>query len=309
MKTYLILIGMLVFFQVQVALGQTEGHYLPGLSGGYAAFFPDSGSYFQSNIHWYRTKKQLDGNGVSYLAASRGDQVYWYFNYYHFFNKVRLLGATYGFGFWIPLVSADVTQGTQRFNTGGIKFGDIYITPVVLHWKLYRFHMVGSYGVYFPTGRYDGEVTFEQNSGLGFYTHMISFDASYSLDPFDMLTINVSPRFEFHQKAAKSGLVSGDNINLEWAISRSFYGLIDVGLVGYCVWQITEAENFSSIEINTEPKKTVYALGGELALFIPRSRIRGYWRINGEFAGRNSRKGMTNVFGIIINQTRKYKRN
>src|SRR5262249_13192507 len=160
---------------VKTGTGQDLGHKLPGLIGLDAGRIPEPGLYVVSRFVVYNADELRDRNGN--LVPIPGLQMQGLSNaagisYTAQLGQTNLsLTATAA----VPLARLSLNipvRPEASFDRFGL--ADIYIQPAKLGWRKDHFDLVGSYGVYLPTGLFalvggksvsTGQVTHEFSLG------------------------------------------------------------------------------------------------------------------------------------------------
>lgn len=175
-------------------------------------------------------------------------------------------------------MSAALAVGGE-INGGSFGVGDVYVQPVWLGKSLKHWDFAMSYGFYAPTGKYDtgyasvpglGPVKTEAsaNLGYGFWTHQFQGSAAwYPIDNKGTAVI-AALTYETNGKKQDFNLTPGDNLSFTWGASQYLpikqdnSLLLEVGLTGYDVWQIS---NDSGSPLNSG-RDQVHAIGGQIGL-------------------------------------------
>ena len=159
----------------------------------------------------------------------------------------------------IPLIYKDIGMTNQ--DTFGL--GDINIEPVILSWHKPTYDLSFGLSLYLPTGDYEaGDLS---SPGMDMYTFMTTFGATYYFDNAKEWTASILSRYEIHSEKGDSDITRGDDFHFEWGVGKTVAKVWDIGLAGYCQWQLTNDSGTGS----TNNKDQVYAIGPEVSMFYP----------------------------------------
>jgi len=204
-------------------------------------------------------------------------------------TKWRLLGAKYG-AYAAPAVdnasvsAAFTTQsGGLSYDASQLAFGDLYVQPVWLGWRVPHADVTLGYGFYAPTGRYEtnqvalpggGTATAEApaNVGHGFWTHQLQAAATTYPWAHRRTAILTALTWEIHRQKRDFDLTPGQNLSFGWGVGQRILldetKVLEVGPAGYGTWQVS-ADRGRDAARNGVRDHTV-AVGGQVALtYLP----------------------------------------
>jgi hypothetical protein len=279
-KILFILLFALVPFS---AIAQQQGLYILGFDGGVnSAVQAPPGVYLSEEVLLYNANGIKDQNSNTLLPGTELDLNFWG-NVIGWVSPFEVLGAHYAANLLIPVANPIADFGSvigRRDSAYGLS--DIYFEPLNFGWNHKRISITASYGFYAPTGRYSPGAT--NNVGRGTWTHQLNLGNTYYFDRKHSWSWTNWLRGEIHQKTRDTDLTIGDNIIWEWALAKTFFEVLDIGLVGYGQWQVTNATGSAAILPSDHNK--IWGLGGELGLYIPKIRsrldVRGYGQFGAE---------------------------
>lgn len=221
-------------------------------------------------------------------------------------SPYKIFGANYGIMTFLQMSENSIEFASKEFETK-FGFGDLYLQPVNLGWHFERFDVIASYGIYFPTGRY--EVGASDNTGLGMWTHELGAGATGYFDVEKNWHLSALAYFETHSKKKDTDVKVGNILTLQGGLGRSFYeGALQVGVAYYAQWKLSADQIGLDTEIGQlldeilrENKHSVYALGPEATIPIAK-KDRLYALITAryqwEFGARSNLQG--NMFNLFI---------
>ncbi len=262
-------------------------HYPPGQSGIRGASTPDAG-FTYTNFSRFFTNLQL---AAPSSTESLHELRYANISMLTWTSDWKLLGLRYGALAGIPFATGDLSEPTGE---SGFGLGDILVTPVSLYGKSSSFDYQFQFTVWTPSGRFSPGST--GNRGTGFWALVYSLGGVYYPGGHrDAWSISAVARIEQNFEQRGSGIRPGADIVIDWGVGRMF-GVVDVGISGFGVWQITAQEGGAP---GTDRERyRLFGIGPEASLTLcnPLSlRVRAQW----EFAAHDIVRG--NNLWIILN--------
>lgn len=97
---------------------------------------------------------------------------------------------------------------------------------------------------------------------------MFTLGGTYYLDAEKTWSASILARYETHSEKGDLDVQPGDDFHFEWGIGKTFAKIWDVGLAGYCHWQVTD-DSGSDVSWDKGDHDRVYAIGPEVSVFIP----------------------------------------
>jgi hypothetical protein len=221
-------------------------------------------------------------------------------------SPYKIFGANYGIMTTLQMSENSVEFASKEFDNK-FGFGDLYLQPINLGWHFERFDVTASYGIYFPTGKY--ELGASDNSGMGMWSHELGAGATGYFDAAKNWHLSALAYFEMHSKKKDSDVKVGNLLTLQGGLGRSFYeGALQVGVAYYTQWKMSADKSGSDGMIGEwldekllENKHSVYALGPEVVIPIAKNdrlyaliTARYQW----EFGAKSNLQG--NMFNLFI---------
>jgi hypothetical protein len=305
----LIIAGILVFSLQNNVYAQFQGHTAKGGWGLQSGSQIPEGFLIAPVYINYSSSKLMnkDGEEVRNITGAERDLsvngaalLAWWV------SKYKIFGANYGIMALLPFQGNSIGFASKEFKT---KFGmgDFYLQPVNLGWHFKQLDVVASYGIYFPTGRYDADAS--DNTGMGMWTHELGAGATVFFDENKNWHLSSLAYFEMHSKKKDIDINVGNILTLQGGLGRSFFdGGINVGVAYYMQWKLsadkiglnTDIEILPD-EIILENKHSVYALGPDVTVpivikekLIALVTARYQW----EFGAKNNLQG--NMFNLFL---------
>ena len=256
-------IGLVAVLLGGVSAGET-GHYVNGVEGIKAATLPPPGFYYRLYNVFYNADALMDANGEE-LDVGFDLGVYAMANRFIWITNKKILGADFGADIIIPLVYTDVEIGAMGVADDKFGLGDVAVEPFVLSWHGPRYD--GSFGLaaYIPTGDY--AVNDPASPGKDFWTGMITLGGTIYFDAAKTWSASILSRYEIHSEKNDTDVTPGNDLHFEWGLGKTLAKIWDVGVAGYCHWQVTD-DSGSDVVGDRGDHDRVYAVGPEVAVFV-----------------------------------------
>ncbi len=275
------------------AAGET-GHYVSGGEGIKAATLPPPGFYWRLYNQFYKANTLKDKNGHE-LDVGYDLNVYSLVNRFVWISNIKILGADFGVSIVIPLVYTDIENKGAGIDDEKFDLGDIAVEPFVLSWHGPRYDAAFALALYVPTGEYDKNEA--ASPGKDFWTGMATVGGTYYFDVEKSWSASILSRYEIHSKKDETDVKPGNNFHFEWGIGKTLAKIWDVGLTGYCQWQVTD-DSGSDVTWDKSVHDRVYAVGPEVSVFIPPAKLSVSLRSQWEFCAEDSAEG--NITTLVL---------
>lgn len=240
----------------------------------------------------------------------------------------RILGANYGFFVDIPFAQVKGSGGAgldlganlkgifdrqltaaasgtaDTSSTASLNISDMYVEPINLGWRFSQLDVYASFGFFAPTGSYDANKIV--NNGLGRWAEMFGLGGVLYLDRARSWSISALTRYITHQKQEGADIRVGDDVALEWGIGKTFRPAswqswvpqLDVGVVGYAQWQVTDNRGSDIPPALRGITSNIYAVGPEIAATTRFGRF--FARYEFEFGAQEAPQGQVFLFGVAL---------
>lgn len=283
----MVIIFGLAGFLTGYADARETGHYVSGIEGIKAASVPPPGMYLKSYNLFYTADEFTDKNG---------DNVPIDFDLKVFVPAFRLIWVTdytlFGGSFFadatVPFVYTDIKIGAFGVNDDEFALGDVNIEPFGLSWHGNCFDASFGLSVYIPTGK--TSTTNSAAPGKDFWTHMITAGGTLYLDREKTWAASVLARYEIHSEKDDVDVTPGNDFHFEWGVSKNLARVWDVGLTGYCHWQVTDDKG-NDVAWDPSVHDRVYAIGPEVSRFFPGMGLGVSLRSQVEFEAKDRPEG------------------
>jgi hypothetical protein len=176
-------------------------------------------------------------------------------------------------------------------------FGDLYVQPLWLDWKGKNYEIGVSYGIYCPTGFYDKDNI--ANVGMGFLTQQVQATGYYYPFGNHGTALMVRPTWEWNTKKIDKNVQPGQVCTLEYGIVHAINPRLELGLMGYNVWQVTEDQG--SAAMNKGVLDRVNGYGATITYWIITHKLAVTGKFNQEYMARDRFEGTAwTISGLYI---------
>ena len=273
--------------------GET-GHYVNGVEGIKAATLPPPGRYLRLYNVLYSADKLMDADGNA-LDVGFDVTVYALANRSIWVTDKKIWGANYAIDVIVPLIYTDIGIGALGLDSSELGVGDITVEPFLLSWHGPRYDAAFGLGLYIPTGDYDA--TEPASPGKDFWTGMITAGKTYYFDDARTWSASILARYEIHSEKGDTDVTPGNDFHFEWGIGRTLAKVWDVGLSGYCQWQVTD-DSGSDVTWDKSVHDKVFAIGPEVSTFVPSAGLFVSLRNQWEFGAEDRSEGNVTILTL-----------
>lgn len=265
---------------------------------------PDPGVYLNFFYLDYSadTLRDQDGNSYGVDPARQGDlDVNAWGAGLIFVSERKLFGGNYGFQFW-PSVSNNKLEipilGQEQKTDMG--FGDLYIQPINLGWKVPQADFTAGLGLYVPTGSYDVEA--DDNNGSGMWGFELFAGTTVYLDKAKTWSLAATAFYEIHSEKKDSDIRVGDILTIEGGLGKSFMdGLMTVGVAYFAQWKLTDDDLGSEVS-GRLPRFRTFGVGPEVTVPIA-SKRKLYGLLNFRYLFETGARSTVEGEGFMITYT------
>lgn len=233
--------GLLVAADANAAEGGYS-NYIPGTYGDFAmAVEPEARLTLRNDVYAY----SADGDGSvrsGVIEAEADANFLANFTTLLYKPEVELLGASYAFGVFVPIIYADLDVSlrvgplTLNRQDDKLGLGDIALIPMMLFWNQGNFHMSFAQFIVMPTGDYD-EDDFA-NTGLNYWSFDSNFALTY-LDPDTGRDWSFNIGHIYNTENDDTDYQTGRELHLDVALNQFLSESVAVGIHGFYLKQIT----------------------------------------------------------------------
>jgi len=285
-----------------IAFGESYPNGSEGIKG---AALPPPGLYFKMYNGYTTADKLLDQNGDKIPLDF---EIKWFTNVSRliWISDIKILDAYFGMDFIVPVWHRDTKIGAFGVDDREWALGDIILEPFILTWHRDQYIAAAAVSFFLPTGEHDTWA----DPGEDMYTTMFTASLNYYFDKAKTWSFSWVGRYEIHcrkrdgnKALASIGLSDGDvkpgdDFHFEWGIGKTLNKVWDVGVAGYCQWQLEEDKGMNA----PSGKDQAYAIGPEVGLFYPPWQTLFQLRILWDFdvEGRSNGRPKTNRTFFVI---------
>ena len=258
-----------------------SGHYVAGVEGIKAGSIPPPGLYTKDYNYLYLAnggdRLPPDFKVTAYVNVLR--QIW--------ITKWKILGADYGMDALVPFVYQDVTAGGKKPSKFGV--GDMYVEPVLLAWHWQQFDVGAGYSIWMPIGQYDK--TRMVNAGKNFWSHMATLGGTwYPAGEDKSWAVSVLNRYEINTENSDLKVTPGNNLTVEFGLSKNLQQTVDIGVTGYYQQQVTKDSGTGATDFLLD---RVFGVGPEVNYFWGKAKLFISARYAYEFGAKDRSRGHT----------------
>jgi len=294
----LLVAGVVLMPGARRADAQDLGHKLPGLIGLDAGRIPPPGLYAIDRVVWYAADEVRDRSGNRIPVGDLG-----------------LLGIANAAG-----LSYTLQRGSRSFTATAAaplarlrldihdrpeasfdRFGlaDIYIQPARVGWRSERLDLVGSYGLYIPTGT--SPLAGGSGLSMGHVTNQFSAGGSIFADRNRTSFLTALVSYDLNLRKRGVDITRGDTLQVQGgAGARRFNGVVEAGLAFHALWQVRDDRGADLPRLLQGARDRAYGLGPEIAVLLDaiqsQVRVRYEWGIG----ARSRPQGNLLVVGLNV---------
>jgi hypothetical protein len=313
-----IVLGILIFGAVPTR-AQQKPQWLAGQMGLNSGIMPAPGFSYINITIGYRSSA-FNGPSGSAIPVTGNYNIWASENIFYYTPDLNVLHGNLGMYFILTPATGSLAAEIQTQNPGipnlnaaggGSGLGDLFIQPIGVGWHLKRADIQVDEGVMVPTGRYEPGAT--NNVGFGYFgNHFMSGETVY-ITKNKGTSANLFTDWEVH--GARPGTngtnkTPGQAFTMEWGlgqvlpIKKNFSQLLQLGLVGYDQWQVTQnggtvpiGNTGLTIPASTLPYYSMHAIGGQGTYILPMKNLSFYVKGYHEYTAYSAFAGNTIVFG------------
>jgi len=297
---------------------QQKPQWMPGQMGLNAGVQPSPGlTYVNMDVNYDAgTFNGPKGNSVPVTGTYN---VWAIENIFVYVVDTKFLGGHFAVQAMFPTLAngslvADFTvpnQGSTNLGLsgGGTGLADLWLQPFTIGWHLKRLDLTVGDAFMVPTGRYSPGAT--NNIGSGYFGNHVVTGATYYVTKNKGTSVNLFTDWEVHgSREGTNGnyKTPGQAFTDEWGIGqilplkKDFSKLLQVGVIGYDQWQISNNGGTISagplvVPASLLPHYSVHAVGGQLTYILPTKNLSLFFKYEHEYMSSSHTLGNTIVFG------------
>ena len=248
-----------------VSFSGETGHYISGVEGIKAGSAPPPGFYCRMYNVFYDADKLADGDGDS-LGVDFDASTFAFAPRFIWVTDAKIWGGNFAAEVTIPVIYSDLEIGALQLKEDQFGLSDIFVGPFNVVWYGPFYEAGFGVGAYVPTGKCEEDNP--ASPGKDFWTGMLTLAGTYYLDHKKSWSATILSRYEIHGEKDGSDVRPGDDFHFEWGLAKTLARIWDLGLVGYCHWQVTDDRGFD-VTWDRNVHDRVFAIGPEVNVFVP----------------------------------------
>ena len=275
-------------------VAQVRGVYPLGMSATNSGVTPESGISYVNQFLFY-SRDQAKGPNGEVLARGQ-NSVMMDMNSLVWVSKRKigfLRGPLFSMSATIPVANNSLTSDTEGGIGGGGGLADSYYQPFILGWRAKRADIRAVYGFLAPSGRFN--VGASNNVGSGYWTNTFSSGQTFYLNENRKTAISAFQMYEIHTTQQGTQIHPGDTLNLDYSLTRVISLQRDlnlqIGLVGYEQWQLTDKTGPAITPTQSSAHYRVNSLGFASSLILPARNVSVGIKYFKEFEDRSTFQG------------------
>ena len=276
------------------ALAQVRGVYPLGMSATNSGVTPEPGISYVNQFLFYSRDEAKGPNGE--VLATGQNSVMMDMNSLVWVSKGKidfLGGPLFSMSATIPIANNSLTSDVEGGISGGGGLADSYYQPFILGWRKKRVDIRAVYGFLAPSGKFS--VGANNNVGSGYWTHAFSSGQTFYLDDNKRTAISAFQMYEIHTTQQGTQIHPGETLNLDYSLTHVLSLQPDlnlqVGLVGYEQWQLSDKTGPDITPAQSSAHYRVNALGFASALMLPARKLSVGVKYFKEFEDRSTFQG------------------
>jgi hypothetical protein len=301
--------------------GQQKPQWMPGQMGLNSGIMPSPGfSYVNISIN-YNSSAFNNASGTA-IPVTGSYNVWAVENFFYYVPNLNVAHGNLGMSLILTPATGSLDADIPTQNPGipnlsaaggGGGLADLFLIPIAFGWHLKRADLLVGEGVMLPTGRYTPGAT--NNVGTGYFgNHLLTGETVY-ITKNKGTSANLFTDWEVHgARAGTNGTnkTPGEAFTMEWGLGqvlplkKNFSQLLQLGLVGYDQWQVTQnggtvpiGSTNITIPASVLPYYSVHAIGGQGTYILPMKNLNFYVKGYHEYTAYSHTVGTTIVFGGV----------
>jgi hypothetical protein len=194
-----------------------------------------------------------------------------------------VFGGYLGTDIVIPLVDRHLESGGFDSTTFGL--GDV-LPEASISWHTKPFDFCLGVGAWMPTG--DSAPRPTTRAGLGYWTTMFTFGATWYMDGAKTWSLSALNRYEINTDSHDTHTTTGNAWTVEWGLAKALNKTVSIGPVGYYQAKVTGDSGDHPL-----PSNRVLAVGPEVMLSFRPQKLTVSLRYNYEILAENRAQGQT----------------
>ncbi len=286
-----------LFFVAPNTASAAHGHYPSGVEGlKVASLPPNPGWYYRFYLVNYSASSMRDNNGHEiHKDFDLSLNVMGHRLTYR--SEIESLGGNLFSNIIFPFSYIDYHGPGNSYTDHTFDIGDAPFDPIGIAWNEDRFDAVLAATVFLPMGDFD--VNNPTKLSKGYWSFMLSGGGTIYFDEEKEWHLSALARYEINLKQRETDINPGEDFSFEWGLGKTFRtkrANIDVGVIGYCSWQLNEDSGGNDRYSPNTNLYRAFAIGPEIAVEIPEWKAAFALRTTFELGNRNAAQGSLTAF-------------
>jgi hypothetical protein len=279
----------------RVAAAQTAdlGHKLPGGVGLDAGTQPEQGLYVADRVVWFASDRANDRNGDRVPIENLDIDAYG--NVLGVSGTLQLDDIYLSAAAAAPIVRLSLNADVPEASIDRLGLGDVYVQPIQVGTRLSRVDAIASYSFYAPTRQAE-----RAGPGSSQWSHQLSAGTTIFFDDQRGWRVSVLASYLHNRKKLGIDITRGDSIQIQGGAGGRVLDVVDIGIAGYAVWQVTDDSGPDLPDPLRGARERVFGLGPEVDVTIPSWRTRLTARFEWDIGGRARPVGTLLVVGATV---------
>ncbi len=244
------------------------GHRVLGSVGLDAGTQPGEGVYAGDRFLYYSSDRLIDRRGDP--VPVQGLEVGAYANVVGISGTLKPEGWPYlSAAFAVPAAWLSTQADVPPTDVARFGLGDIFVQPLMVGWRFPHLDTVASYSFYAPTGQIN-------RKGLGQpqWTQQFSMGGTLFFDDERALRLSALASYNLYHRKIGLDITRGDSVQIQGGLGGRFFQLLDVGVVGYAMWQMGDDRGSDLPLALRGAREQVFGVGPEIGMTIPAIRAK-----------------------------------
>jgi hypothetical protein len=207
----------------------------------------------------------------------------------------KILGADYAWNAVLPLVYIDSRISGWGVDDEELRIGDINVEPFVMEWHEPRYDFGFVYGLFAPTASRDDNRP--ALPGKAFWTNYAGVAGTWFFDEERTWSASFLSRYEMCSRRHDRDITPGDNFSFEWGVARTHEKTLNLGVSGFCSWQVQLDEGTDVTYTNVRDR--AFGIGPEIQYFSPELKVGYHFRFWWEFDAVDRSEGTIATLTIV----------
>ncbi len=222
---------------------QQLGHKVLGSVGLFAGSQPDSGLYIIDQFGFYSSNEVFDRAG--HRIPVRPDLEAWT-NPIGFQVTFKLPPRSMymNVAAAAPISHVSLQTNQPEASVDEFGFGDVYVQPIKVGWKMAQMDIVAGYAFYAPTGLFIPRAS--GSIGHGQWTHEFSAGGIVYFDHAKTWSVSALPSYDLNQHKEGIDITRGATFQFQGGAGKTLrppgktLQSVSIGVAGYGLWQVRD---------------------------------------------------------------------